>query len=351
MSARANPFRIGAFVAGAVLLIIAGLLAFGSRDLFVENKRYITFFRGSVAGLRLGAPVTFRGVPVGEVVDVRLIYDSSSEETLLPVTFETFPDAIEVVDPKGFAPEADVQRLIELGLRAQLAPVSLVTGQLSVELAFHSDTEAEMVGGSQPYPEIPTVPTKFELLESQLQAFLGSASAEGGIDGLLNSLNDVLSEENRRHVGDILGSLAGISASVEDHADDVADLIHNTGNLLNETNSTVVDLRRLITTAESNMNALSEALASREEDLARSIDNFDATVQSVGRMADQVNNAIAENRPGVRDFSENTLYAVDGLVLDFEQLAQKLNRIADTIERDSSAFFFGNQARQGVQAP
>lgn len=351
MSARANPFRIGAFVAGAVVLIIAGLLAFGSRDLFVENERYITYFKGSVAGLRVGAPVTFRGVPIGEVADVRLIYDSSSEETLLPVIFEVFPEAVEVVDPDGFAPEADVQRMIDLGLRAQLAPVSLVTGQLSIELAFHSETEAEMVGGSQPYPEIPTVPTKFELLENQLQALFDSTSSEGGIESLLNSLNDVFSEENRRRVGGILETLERVSANVENHSSDVDEIVDNTGKLLNDANGTVVDLRRLITTAESNVNALSEALASREEDIARSIDDFDATVQSVGRMADQINNAVAENRPGVRDFSENTLYAVDGLVLDFEQLAQKLNRIADAIERDSSGFFLGNQTRQGVQAP
>ena len=64
-----------------------------------------------------------------------------------------------------------------------------------------------------------------------------------------------------------------------------------------------------------------------------------------------VNNMVAETRPGLRDFSENTLYAVDGLVLDLEQLTQKLGRIADQLERDPPGFFFGGQAGQGIQTP
>ena len=57
MSAKANPVRIGVFVVGAIALVVAGLLAFGSRGLFTEHPRYIAFFEGSVAGLNVGAPV------------------------------------------------------------------------------------------------------------------------------------------------------------------------------------------------------------------------------------------------------------------------------------------------------
>ena len=74
----------------------------------------------------------------------------------------------------------------------------------------------------------------------------------------------------------------------------------------------------------------------------------DAAV-SLGRMADQINNAVAENRSSFRDFSQDTLPAIDGLVLDLEQLAQTLNRVAAELERDPSSFFFGRGQREGIR--
>ena len=56
-----NPRTTGLFVLGAILLVVAGLVAFGSRSYFEHRPRAVTFFHGSVAGLVVGAPVTFPG--------------------------------------------------------------------------------------------------------------------------------------------------------------------------------------------------------------------------------------------------------------------------------------------------
>jgi hypothetical protein len=37
-------------------------------------------------------------------------------------------------------------------------------------------------------------------------------------------------------------------------------------------------------------------------------------------------------------------------VLDLEELARKLNRIADQLERDPSGFLFGGEARGGIES-
>ena len=213
--------------------------------------------------------------------------------------FETFPDAVDVVDTEN-APESDLERLIELGLRAQLEPVSLVTGQLAVELAFHRGTEPDIAGSSSPYPEIPTVPTKFALLESQVEAFFSSASADDGIKGLIQNLNDVLDEDNRQNVANILQDLATVSASLRNDSDDVTGLVRRFSELTDNADGAFVDLRQLITTSDDMISWLSEALASREDDVAASLDHFDDSVQSIGRMADQINNAVGESRPGFR---------------------------------------------------
>ena len=72
MSLRANPAVIGAFVIGAVVLLLAALLVWGGSGLFRSKLDYVLFFESAVTGLNKGAPVLARGVKVGEVTDVQL---------------------------------------------------------------------------------------------------------------------------------------------------------------------------------------------------------------------------------------------------------------------------------------
>ena len=55
MSKRASPTIIGAFVVGAVALLVVGLVAFGSMNLFRRPLTYVMFFDSSVSGLSVGA--------------------------------------------------------------------------------------------------------------------------------------------------------------------------------------------------------------------------------------------------------------------------------------------------------
>ena len=72
MGSKANPAVIGAFVVGAVALAVTGALVFGSGGLFKQMTRIVCFFSGDVSGLRIGAPVQFKGVEIGSVADVRI---------------------------------------------------------------------------------------------------------------------------------------------------------------------------------------------------------------------------------------------------------------------------------------
>ena len=67
MSKQANKKAIGAFVLAALVLAVAAIVIFGSGKFFVKQDQYVAYFQGSVKGLRVGAPVVFRGVKIGEV--------------------------------------------------------------------------------------------------------------------------------------------------------------------------------------------------------------------------------------------------------------------------------------------
>ena len=72
MSKKANPTIIGVFVIGALILVVAGTLTFGSGKLFSEKRPYVLFFDEPINGLSVGAPVKFRGVTIGAVTDIKL---------------------------------------------------------------------------------------------------------------------------------------------------------------------------------------------------------------------------------------------------------------------------------------
>ena len=61
----ANPKLIGVFVIGGLALFVAALLFLSSRDLFTPKSIFVAYFQQSVNGLNVGAPIRFRGIPVG----------------------------------------------------------------------------------------------------------------------------------------------------------------------------------------------------------------------------------------------------------------------------------------------
>jgi hypothetical protein len=46
-------------------------------------------------------------------------------------------------------------------------------------------------------------------------------------------------------------------------------------------------------------------------------------------MADQINAAIAENRPGLRDFTQNGLYEYTGLAQDAQRMVDQITRVSE----------------------
>ena len=63
-------FRLGVFVLVTLCVLAAVLFLLGGRKLFQPTFTFETYFNESVAGLELGAPVRFRGVPLGQVTEI-----------------------------------------------------------------------------------------------------------------------------------------------------------------------------------------------------------------------------------------------------------------------------------------
>ena len=93
MSKRANATLIGAFVVGAIALAVTIVLVLAGGQLFTEQQQYVMYFKGSVKGLAVGAPVNFRGVKIGTVTNIQLIVDTEELAFHIPVTVEIKNDS------------------------------------------------------------------------------------------------------------------------------------------------------------------------------------------------------------------------------------------------------------------
>jgi paraquat-inducible protein B len=201
MSKQANTKLIGGFVIGAVVLVISGILLFGSGKFFSHQRKFVLFFEDSVKGLNIGSPVDFKGVNVGTVKGIKAVLNNKDLSLLIPVFIEIDPDRIifggtesEIRKLTGTeGTETFVQQLIDQGLRAQLTMQSLVTGQLGIHLDFYPDKPIRLVGAYPDFTEIPTTQSSLSALSKSLENIPFAELAEkvektlDGIEKLVNS--------------------------------------------------------------------------------------------------------------------------------------------------------------------
>ncbi len=124
-------------------------------------ETYLMTFDQSVRGLAVGAPVDFRGILVGEVKRIDLIYDPKQVRFRSAVEVHLYPERLRsrFRDPKlpQIASAERIKRFVEHGLRGQLRSANLLTGQLYVALDFFRDAPRAGIDTSTSPPQLPTI--------------------------------------------------------------------------------------------------------------------------------------------------------------------------------------------------
>ncbi len=273
MSNKANPAIIGSFVLGAIALLIVAVLVFGGGELFSSKRYLMTYFDGSVKGLRVGSNVLFRGVRVGYVTNIEAVTDPNVDRFGIPVTFQILPDSFKVMSPEGelvsFARSGHSQLIDELinrGLRTKLETESFVTGQLLIQLDFYPTLPAVFRGVKPRYPEIPSVPSDIQQVLERLQRFAKAMSDKVDSDQLIADVQGLLTGLNRlANSPDLDAALAGLNklANSPDTQALPADLRRATNSLtatLDETRQAVAKLDPLASDTRQALASLNTAL-------------------------------------------------------------------------------------------
>jgi paraquat-inducible protein B len=132
-------------------------------------------FNESVRGLVPGAPVEFRGVPIGEVAEVRAQIDVKTLEFSVPVTIHMDAQrlGVKVVGLKSQAEYAAMRiklfdSLVARGVRAQLRTGNLLTGSVFVAFDFFPGAPPATVDWSQTPVQLPTIPGQLQVMETKV---------------------------------------------------------------------------------------------------------------------------------------------------------------------------------------
>jgi paraquat-inducible protein B len=189
------------------------------QEAYTRKLQFVMYFNSSVRGLNPGAPLEFKGIQIGSVLDVKLEFNSEDTSFRIPVLVEIEPDRIIDRTANEDATAANMlQTLVERGLRARLSTGSLLTGQLYVELNMYPGSEAVYVGDNNTmHPELPTIPGAFEAMTESIQNFISKLETvdveEMGNDilGILDGTNELLNkDQNEQAVTDLQGSMRSL---------------------------------------------------------------------------------------------------------------------------------------------
>jgi paraquat-inducible protein B len=339
---------IGAFVLGALALTFGGIIILGSGALFRSTHEVVMFFDGSVGGLQVGAPVTFRGVAVGEVSGIQIVYEADSKEFRIPVAAQLYPDRVEWLSPS--TKKMSLKGLIEMGLRAQLQMQSFITGQLSIQLDFMPDTPVRLIGPttagfSTSVGEIPTIPTPIQKIEKSIQQI--------PLDEVIRDARDALTG-----IRDILTSPAipDIIANLKQVSQDAVGLTRSVENRLSAISShvdlTLKELRTLAANANAQIRPMGPA-----------IDETRALLQNVNRRVDplaaEISTTTAELRATLQQ-SEKTLANMNAMTAENSELrynlelfltelsaaARSLRTLTDYLDRHPDSLLRGKASAQ-----
>jgi paraquat-inducible protein B len=210
---------IGAFVIGALALVIAAVLVWGSGRLFRNTAEFVCYFDGSVNGLEVGAPVKGRGVAVGKVKGIQLTYRQRPTDDRIPVFIELDLKRLRQLGAPGPPEPQVISALIARGLRARLERQSIITGTLFVNLGLYPGTpvvmsELDPAGGQ---PEIPTVPTQLAEVGKSATALLTNLESVD-FAGVMRSVQSAAASVDRLASRENLPKgLAEVSATMESY--------------------------------------------------------------------------------------------------------------------------------------
>ncbi len=318
MGKQTSKTAIGAFVIGAIALTVMSVIVFGSGKLFSKTIPVVFYFNGSVQGLSVGSPGTFKGVQIGEVKEISLTFNPEGMELKIPVHAGLYPDRIQLTT--GQRRSENLKKAIEAGLRAQLQTQSLITGQLMIALDFHPDEPARYQGDGSVI-EIPTVPTVVEQLSQVIKGIK--------FDEILSKLTRVVEGvEKLVNAPELASSLKSLDAALQD----IQKLARSVDRQVDPLSGSVISAADEYGKLAKNIN---KELAEMSDVLEKTLASAQATSEKMEKTLNNSANITSDGSPVMHEMLQ--------ALRDMSGAAKSMQSLADSLERHPESVIFGKK--------
>ncbi|MDR2856230.1 MAG: MlaD family protein [Novosphingobium sp.] len=304
METRANHVWVGAVTLALVALAAAFVIwiaRLGQGDL----QRFDIFFKQSVEGLSQGSKVSFAGVPVGKVEDIELWKK----------------------DPGFVRVRIGIKRDVPITVGTTATMQGSFTGTADIQL------EGAIKGAppiTEPGPEgVPVIPTR----QGGLGAILASAPLLlDRLATLSDRLNLLLSDDNQK-------SIRGILANTERMTGDMAEATPEVRKTLTDLQQTLGQATQTLARFEGVAGRVDQMLGDDDASLAHDLRR---TLQSARAVADQLQGALGDARPAVRQLSGSTLPEAEAAIRDLRATTRALRRVIEKIDEQGAGALVGS---------
>jgi len=314
MEPKVNYIVVGAFVLLLGFTVLGAIFWLGKTDYRGIYDRYDVYTRESVAGLSVDSTVKYRGVDVGRVKEVVLNPENPEEVRI----------TLNIVG--GTPVKTDTQAvLVTQGL----------TGLVTLNLTGGTrDAPPLSPAAGQVYPVIKSVPSLFGRLDGTLAKLLsdqGLSTLVANLNGLAQNASSALDEDNRTALKQILKDLSAVTKVLAERSGQMDRGVQQAVQAADQSARMTEQLGKQLPALVERLSRSAAGLQQMTEDLSR-------TSRSVGEM-------VGASRPGIEQFSRQTLADTGLLVTELRQLTATLNRVAQQVERQPNVLVLGRSAQ------
>lgn len=293
-------FSVGVFVALSLTAFVFITLWLTGKQGSEPTVNYSMYFEKDVSGLMLGGPVFYLGVGVGKVTAMEIIPGNPMRVRVDAEVLKSAP--------------------VNEGTYASLA-FQGITGVAVVKLSADPGLHEALK---------PDKDSNFLVISVRDTGFTALLAKAPGIidrlDSVLIQVNQLLGEDNRQFVGNMLSDLASVSGALAEKKETIGELPVLLSKTLEELNATLVQIKSMAGNLEPGLSTI--------------VANLEQTTLSLATMSARLEAWTATNDADMNAFMGDGLGQLPALMSDARATLREIEKLVKDLRNDPSQLIY-----------